>query len=421
MILYGARQVGKTYAVLAFAKEQYDNFIHINFDKDAEALTLFDKDLDISRIIRQLEVFAGKRIVPGKTLLFFDEIQDAPQVLSSLKYFAEDAPEHHVVAAGSLLGVAINHERYSFPVGKVNSLRLYPFTFEEFCVAQDNALLVEAIKESCRSHEKLSPPLHAKALELFRTYLITGGMPASIKSYNESKSFIGVERVLTEIVSNYLLDMSKYANKSDSVKIRATFNSIPKQLSKENRKFQYSVAQPGGTARKFGTAINWLEFAGLALKSTQIDTPQIPLKAYENASNFKLYMHDIGIASHLSETPRSLILRFEEADNTFLGGLAENYAATALTYANLPLRYWTSGATAEIDFVLQLGEDIIPVEVKKGFRVASKSLAIYDEKYAPKKRLRLSAKNFGENGNLLAVPLYAFGMWLDVVREGRVE
>jgi predicted AAA+ superfamily ATPase len=414
IVLYGARQVGKTYTVLDFGKKNYKNVIHINFDKNDAAKRIFEQDLDIDRIILELEALINVKIDEDKTLLFFDEIQSAPKVLSSLKYFAEDRPQYNVIAAGSLLGVAINREQYSFPVGKVKTLQLYPFSFEEFLESQNEGLLLKEIRKHCETQEKLVIPLHLKALKLFQTFLIVGGMPASINAYNNKGSLLDVKPVLQQINSDYISDMGKYASTPDTVKIRATFNSMPHQLAKPNKRFQYKVVSPSANSQKYATAIEWLEFAGLALKCKRISTAEIPLKVYEDVSAFKLYMHDIGIVSMLSETPLSAILGLDSIDNTFLGALIENFVAITLSTLQIPLRYWESKATAEVDFILQNGEKIIPIEVKKGLRSKSKSLSVYRDFYKPELSIKVSSKNFGKSDGLLSLPLYALETWLKV-------
>ncbi|MDL2266269.1 ATP-binding protein [Parabacteroides sp. OttesenSCG-928-G07] len=407
LIVNGARQVGKTYIVEQFGREHYESILYLNMEIEASLNKFLETELSPNKIIQYLEATKMQEIVPGKTLIFIDEIQACERALTSLKYFCEQMPEHHIIAAGSLLGVAINREKYSFPVGKVNELNMYPLDFEEFLWAMNKEKLAEEIKSHYVSNETMPEALHEVALDLYQKYFIVGGMPAAVVTFIETDSFIKVQPVQNEILNEYLADMAKYADPTTSIKIRACYNSIPAQLAKENAKFQYKVVQRGGTATIFGEAIEWLILAGIALKCQRLDHGYIPISAYVDLINFKLYMADIGILTLRSKIPLQTILSPIEVDNTFLGAMTENYVAQVFASKGYDLMYWQSDGKAEVDFVLQIGDAVIPVEVKKGKRNRSKSLGVFVEKYKSPYSIRISKKNFGFENGIKSVPLYA--------------
>lgn len=405
LLLYGARQVGKTYILTKFGEEKFDHMVYINLETNRSAADYFSDDIAPERLIRFLETIAREPIIPGKTLIIFDEIQSCERALTSLKYFCELAPEYHVAAAGSLLGVAIHRERYSFPVGKVESMTLYPLDFEEFLWSNGEERLAEEIRLAYSSMMPMPDALHQRAIELYRYYLIVGGMPACVKTFVNSKKLVLVPAVQNEIANNYVADMAKYATAADTVKIRSCFNSIPAQLAKENKKFQYKVVQRGGSAALFGEAIEWLAQAGIVLKCQKIDHGTSPIAVYADLSSFKLYMSDIGLLVMRAGVPQQTILTGES--NLFMGSVAENYVAQSLAANGHSLFYWASEHTAELDFVLQKETEIIGIEVKKGVKVHSKSLSVFISKYKPNYSIRFSEKNFGKVENQLSVPLYA--------------
>ena len=330
---------------------------------------------------------------------------------TSLKYFNENASQYHIAAAGSLLGVAIKREKYSFPVGNVDSKTLFPFTFEEFLWSQGEQILSEEIKNGFETNTPLHQSLHKRASDLYKIYLIVGGMPASIIEYTKTASLVTVPSVQDRIINDYIADMAKYASNSEAIKIRAAYNSIPAQLAKDNRKFQYKIIQKGGSNTIFGEAIDWLETAKVVNKCYNLATPEIPLDVYKDFTNFKLYMGDTGLLTMTSKTPQEIILNLDEVDNRFLGAIAENYVAQHFAAHKKRLLYWRSdsknGGQAEIDFVLQEGADIIPVEVKAGVRVTSRSLSVFIKRYAPAYSIRISGKNYGFENGIKSVPLYA--------------
>lgn len=405
LILNGARQVGKTYILRKFGEEYFKNVVYVNLETNPVVASYFDDNISPERIIRYLEASMGEKIVPGETLIILDEIQSCERALTSLKYFCEEAPEYHVAAAGSLLGVAINRQKYSFPVGKVETIMLYPLDFEEYLWARGEAFLCNEIWNAYSEMAPLPEALHQKATELYREYLIVGGMPACINLFNELGSFIDVQIAQKEILDNYIADMAKYSSNTDSVKIRACFNSIPAQLAKDNRKFQYKVVQKGGSSALFGASIEWLNLAGIVLKCQKIAQATDPIAVYADLSSFKLYMGDVGLLTMKSGISQQTVLTGE--GNTFMGALTENYVAQQLAAKDYLLYYWESEQTAELDFVHQKANEIIAIEVKKGEHVKSRSLSVFICAYKPAYSIRLSLKNFGEKDGLKSVPLYA--------------
>ena len=407
LLLYGARQVGKTHSLTDFGQRCYKNIAYVNLETNQTVSSYFTENIEPERIIRFLETETRERIIPGETLIIFDEVQSCERALTSLKYFNEKTPEYHIVCAGSLLGVAINREKYSFPVGNVDSITMFPLDFEEFLWAMGEELLADEIKQSFETNTALPVSLHQKALDLYRNYLVIGGMPRAVLTYKESGSLLTVPDVQNKIINDYIADMAKYASNAESVKIRAAYNSIPIQLAKENKKFQYKLAQRGGTATIFGSAIDWLQFAGVVLKCNRIEHGNMPISVYSDLSAFKLYMSDSGLLTMKSGISQSTVLSAGEIENTFLGAISENYVAQAFAAKGYSLYYWTTDGKAELDFVLQLGDDIIPVEVKTGVRTKSRSLAMFTEKYKSAYSIRISSKNFGFENGIKSVPLYA--------------
>ena len=405
LLLHGARQVGKTYILQKLGREHFANMVYVNLEKNLEIAGFFQDNIDPRRILLYLEASTREKIVPGKTLLVLDEIQACERALASLKYFSEETPEYHVAAAGSLLGVAIHREKYSFPVGKVETLTLYPFDFEEFLLARHKGYLAEEIRRAYAEMEPLPVPLHAEATELYREYLVIGGMPASIETYLRDNSFLNVPDVQGEIVNHYVADMAKYADNKENVRIRACFQSIPAQLAKENKKFQYKVVQRGGSAALFGSAIEWLAYAGVVMKCQRVQNAMEPLSVYADLASFKLYMGDVGLLVAQSGISQATVL--SGAENTFMGAVTENYVAQQFAAKGYPLYYWTNTGTAELDFLLQKGSDVIGVEVKTGAHTKSRSLSVFVNEYKPAYSIRLSLKNFGESNGVKAIPLYA--------------
>ena len=407
LLVYGARQVGKTHILREFGEQNYKNVAYINLETNQTVSSYFTDNIEPERIIRFLETEVRERIIPEETLIIFDEVQSCERALTSLKYFNEKVPEYHIVCAGSLLGVEINRDQYSFPVGNVDSMTLFPLDFEEFLWAINEERLCKDIKKSFENNEALPTALHEKALDLYRLYLIIGGMPRAVRTYAETKSLLTVPDVQNKIINDYIADMAKYATNTESVKIRAAYNSIPVQLAKENKKFQYKLAQRGGSSTIFGSAIDWLHFAGVVLKCGRIEQGLMPISVYSDLASFKLYMSDVGLLTMKSGISQQTVLSAGEIDNTFLGAISENYVAQVFAAKQYGLYYWTTEGKAELDFVLQKGDEIIAVEVKTGTRTKSKSLAMFIEKYKPAYSIRISSKNFGFENNIKSVPLYA--------------
>jgi hypothetical protein len=407
LILSGARQVGKTYILREFGRKQYKNSVYVNLETNLNVASYFENDISPERIIRFLEASFNEAIIPEETLIILDEIQFCERALTSLKYFHESANEYHIVAAGSLLGVAINRIRYSFPVGKVETFTLYPMDFEEFLWAAQRNKLATMISESYYQDACLPEAIHFQALELYKIYLIVGGMPAAVKMYADTQKILEIPDIQNNILNSYIADMAKYATNSESVKIRAAYNSLPNQLAKNNKKFQYKVVQKGGNAKIFGTAIEWLVFSGVVLKCQKNEKALMPLAAYTDLSSFKLYMADTGLLTMKSGLAYQTVLSNLETNNMFLGALAENFVAQELASKNYPLFYWESKGIAEIDFLIQDGEKVIPVEVKSGIHTRSRSLSLFVKKYKPDYGIRISSKNFGFENKIKSIPLYA--------------
>jgi len=405
LIVNGARQVGKSYILQEFGKREFENFIIVNLETDKALVEKFEEGIASLPVVQYLESAHSQRIIPEKTLIIFDEIQACEKALTSLKYFCEQAPEYHIIAAGSLLGVAINRENYSFPVGKVDEMTMFPMDFEEFLWATGKENFAHSIREHYESNESLN--IHSLVIELYNQYLITGGMPAAVREFTNTGSFVAVADIQNRILNEYIADMAKYAEPATAIKIRACYESIPAQLAKENRKFQYSVVQKGGSVTIFGEAIDWLKYAGVVLKCQKITKGVMPIKVYTDLSDFKLYMSDVGMLVMQSGMAAQAILSPLETNSPFIGAIAENYVAQAFAANSIPLFYWKNDNTAEMDFVIQKGLDVIPVEVKSGLRVHSKSLGIFVEKYKCPYSIRISKKNFGFENGIKSVPLYA--------------
>ena len=407
LILNGARQVGKTYSLKLFGSQYYKNVVHINLEANFRAREAFDTDLVATNIIERLQAIVGQKIERHDTLLILDEIQASERALTALKSFCEEEPDYHVVAAGSLLGVAINREKFSFPVGKVDELNMYPLDFEEFLWASGKEKISTTIREHYQSNEPMDEALHNEAIIWLKRYWITGGMPAVVAEYVECQNFNNTSEIQNRILNEYVADMAKYADSRTSVKIRACYNSIPAQLAKENRKFQYKVVQKGGSASIFGESVEWLVSSGVVLKCQAITQGTIPIAVFADLSDFKLYLSDTGLLTMKSQMPPSMILSEIPIGGNFVGALAENYVAQTLTANNFPLYYWKSDNRAELDFVIQKGEFVIPIEVKSGVNVRAKSLGVFNSKYGIQKSIRTSLRNFGLENGIKSVPLYA--------------
>lgn len=407
LIVNGARQVGKTYIVKEFGSQFFKQVVYINLETNLAVNSFFEADITPSRIIQYLETVSNTRIIAGETLVILDEIQACPRALTSLKTFCEEAPQYHIAAAGSLLGVAVNRDQFSFPVGKVDELLMFPMDFEEFLWALDKELLSKEISTHYAVLEVMPEAIHIQAMELYKQYLIVGGMPAVVAEFIETGSLLTSTEIQGRILNEYIADMAKYATPGTSVKIRACYNSIPAQLAKENRKFQYKIVQKGGTTALFGESIEWLNSAGIILKCQKINHGYMPIAAYTDVSDFKLYMSDIGMLTMKSGMARQTILSPVEEENGFIGVMSENYVAQALICNGFPLYYWKNENTAELDFVVQIEDKVIPLEVKKGLRTRSVSMTMFVKKYKSPYSIRISGKNFGYENKIKSIPLYA--------------
>lgn len=424
LLLLGARQVGKTYALRELGRTNFDEYVHLDFSRDVEASTLFDGSIDPKTLVARIEAFLDVGIHPGKTLLVFDEVQLCERALTSLKYFCEDAPELHVAAAGSLLGVKINRDRYSFPVGKVDTLTLHPLNFEEYLGARGATRLAAAIREHVEHDlwQGNSFALHERALDYVREYLLVGGMPEVVKRFADAadggtRDALEIARTLQRSIDQaYLADMTKYSTSSEAPNIFDAWRSVPNQLAKENHKFQYAKIRSGGRASRYETAIAWLEAAGIIVRCTQVTEGVAPLKMFENPSAFKLYLEDTGLLSAAYDALPDNLLPSNDKAARFRGGLAENYVLQQLVSRSSTPYYWGTPSKSEVEFVaLDSQGRAIPIEVKSGNRVRSTSLTAYREKYQPPYVVRMSTRNFGFENDILSVPLYAACFFADSV------
>lgn len=406
LLLYGARQVGKTHLIKQFGAECFSGVEYFDLEKDPFARNAFSGSLDPEVIIANLSQAAGHAIDVRDTLIVFDEVQASNRALASLKYFCEDMPQAYVAAAGSLLGVAVSREGFSAPVGKVDAMTLRPMAFDEFLRAVGFASLVGGIEGAYASDAPYF--MHERALELYRSYVLVGGMPEAVLVFAEQGDYQAVAEVQGNILDLYVADMAKYAQPYETARILEAWRSIPAQLAKENRKFQYKTVRSGGRASQYAAALAWLSAAGLVNVCTQVTSARLPLAAQENRGFFKVYMADTGLLSASMRMRPAALLDELSGERLDVGALTENYVAQALAANGVDLRYWVSAGTAEVDFVMEgEGSRAIPVEVKSSRNVRSRSLGVYREKYGPDLCLRLSTKNFGFENGIKRVPLYA--------------
>lgn len=407
LILQGPRQVGKTYTVLEFGREEYENVAYFNFQTDSRLIDTFKESIRPDYLIPILSRISKVSITKSQTLIVFDEVQLSEEALASLKYFCEEAPEYHVIAAGSLLGVAVSREQFSFPVGKVDILNMYPMDYEEFLLAMGEEALRNQIAESSVSFEPLPSALHEEALKLYRQFLVVGGMPESVDKFRDTGDYILIRQTQNDILTGYLDDMSKYNKTTEIQKTRLTYNSIVVQLSRKNTRFQYKLVKKGGRASQFENAIEWLVLSGIVSRIYLIDQAKKPLENYKNIDAFKIYMSDTGLLCAKQDVVPDDILYMTPDLDEFKGGLTENYVDCQLTASGYIPYYWTGENNAEVDFIIQRKGEIIPIEVKSTDNVRSKSLNKYIDLYHPEYAIRLSSKNFGSEGNKRLFPLYA--------------
>lgn len=407
LILQGARQVGKTYSILEFGRAEYENVAYFNFETNPKLNETFEENISPDYLIPILSHIAGQTIVKEKTLIVFDEVQLCERALTSLKYFCEDAPDYHIIVAGSLLGVAVNRKNFSFPVGKVDMKTLYPMDMEEFMIALGEDALVGKIKECFIANTPLPSALHDAAMQLYRQYLVVGGMPECVMQFAETKDYILVRHTQDTILASYLNDMSKYNTLNEIKKTRLTYDNITVQLSKKNTRFQYKLIKKGGRASEFENAIEWLCLSGIVSQVFKVEQIKKPLENYRNIDSFKIYVSDLGLLCAKKDLTADDILYMVEEINDFKGGMAENYVNVQLSINGYRTYYWESERGAEIDFIIQREGQLIPIEVKSADNTRAKSLKLYMNTYKPAYAIKLSAKNFGFEDNKKIVPLYA--------------
>lgn len=407
LILQGARQVGKTYSILEFGRTHYENVAYFNFETDPKLNETFAENISPDYLIPILSHIAGVSIVREKTLIVFDEVQLCERALTSLKYFCEEAPGYHIIVAGSLLGVAVNRANFSFPVGKVDMKTLYPMDMEEFMLALGENDLVARIKESFASDTPLPAALHDAAMQLYRQYLVIGGMPECVRQFVDTKDYILVRHTQDTILASYLNDMSKYNNLSEIKKTRLAYDNITVQLSKKNTRFQYKLIKKRGRASEFENAIEWLCLSGIVSQVYKVENVRKPLESYRDIDSFKIYVSDPGLLCAKKDLAANDILYMVEELNDFKGGMTENYVNVQLTINGYTTYYWESDRGAEVDFVIQREGQLIPVEVKSADNTKAKSLKVYIDTYKPAYAIKLSARNFGFEDGKKTVPLYA--------------
>ena len=408
LMVIGVRQIGKTYTIQKFIKENFEEYIYFNLEKEKYLREIFEKTIDSEKIMDEIELYIGKKIDISKTILFFDEVQVSEKFIVSLKYFCESKRPYKIICAGSLLGVKINRFNDSFPVGKIQMEHMYPMSFEEFLIALNKEMLLEKIKESYENMIPLPTFAHEEALLLYKRNLCVGGMPEAVKNFisNESDILKYDSNILSNIIDMYIADMNKYVKNSlETVKIEKVYKNIPVQLAKDKKTFKYNLIEANARKRMYEHPIEWLISSGMILSSNKIKKAEIPLKVYQDEEYFKLYLSDVGILVAMSE------IRFNDLilDKTFSfrGAITENYVAQEFTANDISLYYWTYGRNAEVDFIIYNNDGIIPVEVKSGDNVRSTSLKFYINENKPKYSIRLSTRNFGFENNIKSIPIYA--------------
>ena len=406
LMLIGARQTGKTYILEEFCKSNFDNYVYINLDKEENIGKVFEESIDPDTIIEKIEIIKNVIIKPENTIIFLDEIQVSERAITSLKYFCESEKPYKIVCAGSLLGVKINRFKSSFPVGKVNIKYLYPMDFEEYLIAINEAKLIDEIKKHFETNEKIMSPIHEKALDLYKKYLVLGGMPALINNFiinDYNIAHVNFE-LQEQIITSYLADMNKYTENSEGIKNSQIYNAIPKELARVNNIFKYSIVDKDARKIRYETSLDWLLASNMILKCDLAEKNESPLKAFTSSDKFKIYLSDVGLLRSLSNLNYGEILL--DKNEMYKGVLTENYVACEF-YSKFKELYFYNFDRYEIDFLIKINGDVIPVEVKSGRRTNSKSLNEYIKKYNPKYSIRISSKNFGFENDIKSVPLYA--------------
>lgn len=409
LILTGVRQCGKTYALKEFGDNYFDDVCYINFEESSQLAAVFEYDFDVNRIIKEIELYAAHKITVGKTLLIFDEIQECPKAITSLKYFCENLKELHLVCAGSLLGVALKQENISFPVGKVNRMQMYPMSFREFLMALNHEEYLDLF--STWKADRAIPDLYEVPMKkLLKEYYYVGGMPEAVKEFAETGDLSEVAEIQKEILSDYADDFSKHAPVTEIEKIRMIWDSIPKQLAKENNKFVFSHVKEGKRSHELECALQWLRNAGLIYQVEMINSAEIPISANADATYFKVYMSDIGLLGRRLGLSYNDFQNIEEVMGTFKGAIVENYVLNELLALEKKPYFWRSGNTAEVDFVYESEGEVCPVEVKAATNTQAKSYKNFCKKYPVKKGYKLSLKNIAVNEveevKTVSLPLY---------------
>ena len=396
LLLTGVRQCGKTYIVEEFAKECFDNYVYVNFESAENMSGVFDYDFDVKRIITELERQFKTKITAGNTLVFFDEIQECPRAITAMKYFCENMKELHLICAGSLLGVALKEKNISFPVGKVNRLQLYPMSFKEFVIANGRDDLIEVFNDW--PEDRTIPDLYSVPMKkLLKEYYLIGGMPEVVKTYVETKDFDEAFEVQNEILKDYADDFSKHAPLSEVPKIRWIWDSVPVQLAKENNKFVFSHVKEGKRSAELEDALQWLENAGLIIKTELVEKPELPLDGFADKTYFKVYMSDVGLLRAKSKVAVQTIMNESDLYVRYKGAFAENYVLNELKSTGKNLFFWRSGNSAEVDFIYESEGEMVPVEVKAADNTQAKSYKQFCKKYAPRVGIKLSEKNIAKN------------------------
>lgn len=408
LMVIGARQIGKTYTINEFCKNEFEKYIYINLFEHLEIVEIFKEKINTEEKYKKMKAYLGTDIDVENTIIFFDEIQESEELISALKFFNEKEENFKIICAGSLLGVKLKRMHASFPVGKVKMLTMYPMDFEEFLIANGNSNLINEINICYSNNTPMVSALHNMALNLYRLYLCVGGMPEAVKNLlNNNRDIVKFDKtILEDIYISYLNDMNKYVtNKFEASKIESIYKSIPSQLGNQSNKFQYGKISQNARKRDYETSLNWLLSSTMIHKSTILNKVEIPPLAFIISDHFKLYLSDVGILVNILQVKYSDII----LDNLlqYKGIIAENYVATQLIANNIPLIYWESGNQAEIDFILYNNDGLIPVEVKANDNIRSQSLNIYMKRYTPKYAIRISTKNFGFSNGIKSVPLYA--------------
>ena len=412
LILQGARQVGKTWLMQEFGKQEYKKTAYVTFDRNKNLQNAFKDYTNIKELITKLEIETQMKITPEDTLIIFDEIQECPDAITSLKYFNEKAPELHIIVAGSLLGLA-HHNGTGFPVGKVNFMTLYPLSFLEFLSANGEELLREAMESGKIDTVKT---FASKLINYLKYYYFVGGMPEVVQSFIDNRDFKEVRTIQEEIIASYNSDFSKHTDSNTAERISMVWNSISSQLAKENKKFIYNAIKTGARAKDFEIALAWLRDSGLVYKVTRISKPNLPIKAYEDIDIFKLYMVDVGLLGALSNLSAKAILEENRIFMEFKGALTEQYVLQQLKINQNNLYYWTSKSNvAEVDFVTQVEDYVIPIEVKATVNLKAKSLQQYRKDYSPEKSVRTSLADFEINNGLYNIPLYLIGLMNNLI------